>query len=164
MKKAAIIFDSKTGHTAKAAEYMAAGMKSAGIEAVCCNITAVDTAYVQNADMVVLGSPTYMASITPAMISWLQSEGPKLQLAGKLGGAFATEQYIHGGAELVIQTLLTHEMVFGMLVYSSGIACGKPVIHLGPVGMSPNIADFEKLFFTYGTRMAEQAKRIGAAS
>ena len=160
MKKAAIVFDSKTGNTAKAAEYMAAGMRTAGIEAECFNIAAVDVTYVQGADMVVFGAPTYMASITPDMISWLQSTGPKLQLAGKLGGAFATEQYIHGGAELVIQTLLTHAMVFGMMVYSSGVACGKPVIHLGPVGMSPNIADFEELFVAYGKRMAEQAKRM----
>jgi NAD(P)H dehydrogenase (quinone) len=158
--KAAIIFDSKTGHTAKAADYMAMGMKAAGIEAACFNITAVDGAYVQDADLLVFGAPTYMASITPDMIRWLQSEGPKLHLSGKLGGAFATEQYIHGGADLVIQTLLTHELVLGMMVYSSGVAYGKPVIHLGPVGMGPHIADFKELFITYGKRMAEQAKLI----
>lgn len=160
MEKAAIIFDSKTGYTAKAAEYMAKGMAEAGIEVACYNITEVDIAFVKAAALVVLGAPTYMASITPDMLRWIQAEGSKLNLAGKLGGAFATEQYVHGGAENVIQTLLTHELVFGMMVYSSGGACGRPVIHLGPVGISHDIAAFEDVFVTYGRRMAEQAKKM----
>ena len=39
--------------------------------------------------------------------------------SGKLGGAFATEQYIHGGAENAIHDLLLFMMVMGMMVYDS---------------------------------------------
>ena len=161
--KAAIIFDSRTGHTATAAEYIASGIMDAGdIEAECFNIDAVDEDFAKEADMVIFGSPTYMASITGKMKLWLEQNGGKLNLAGKLGGAFATEQYIHGGAETVLQILLTHELVFGMLAYSGGSSCGKPVIHLGPVGMRQNMEDFEELFKTYGHRMAEQLRKLGA--
>lgn len=34
---------------------------------------------------------------------------------------------------------------------------GRPVIHLGPVGMSTAIGDYKALFETYGGRFAEQA-------
>lgn len=52
-------------------------------------------------------------------------------------------------------------MVMGMLVYSGGNSYGKPVIHLGPVGMSQNIEDFRELFVTYGERMGKQLLRKG---
>ena len=48
-------------------------------------------------------------------------------------------------------------MVDGMMTYSSGQSKGMPVIHLGPVAISPNIDDFADLFKIYGQRMAEQA-------
>ena len=53
-------------------------------------------------------------------------QAAKLDLAGKLGGVFATEQYTHGGGKLVIQTILTNELCIGMLCYSGGAAMGKP--------------------------------------
>ena len=81
---------------------------------------------------------------------------------GKLGGAFATGQYVHGGAENAIHDLLVFMMVMGMMVYSGGKSYGKPVIHLGPVGMSQNINDFKELFVTYGERMGRQLQSFDA--
>jgi IS30 family transposase len=40
---------------------------------------------------------------------------------------------------MVIQSILTNELVFGMLCYSGGAALGKPVIHMGPVGVNGNV-------------------------
>ena len=159
MGKIAIIYDSKTGTTAKAAEYIAEGSRSV-CEAKCFPITAVDADYVKDCDGVILGSPTYFASLTADMKVWLEKEAAKLNLAGKLGGAYATEQYIHGGAENAIQVILTHELVLGMMVYSGGGSHGKPIIHLGPVGMSQNIEEFRELFSAYGKRFATQVLAI----
>ncbi|WP_371261843.1 hypothetical protein [Selenomonas ruminantium] len=39
-----------------------------------------------------------MASVTGKMKNWLESNIKRLNLAGKLGGAYATEQYIHSTA------------------------------------------------------------------
>ena len=94
------------------------------------------------------------------MKNWLETNAGKLKLAGKFGGAFATEQYIHSGAENAIKELLVFMMVAGMMVYSGGSSYGKPVIHIGPVGMSQNIADFKDLFVTYGKRMGEQLLKV----
>lgn len=160
--KAAIIYDSRTNTTEKAAGFIAEGLKKAGdIEVRCFNIDNVDFDYVTGVDMAIFGSPTYMASVTGKMKNWLEVNARKFGLAGKLGGAFATEQYIHGGAENAIKEMLVFMMVMGMMVYSGGNSYGKPVIHLGPVGMSQNIEDFRELFVTYGERMGKQLCRQG---
>ena len=158
----AILYDTKTNTTKTAAEYIKEGIETvADVKAECFNIEDSDNDYVKNADGIIIGSPTYAASATFRIQSWFQQSAGKLGFAGKLGGAFATEQYIHGGAENVINSILTYEMVFGMMTYSGGASFGKPVIHLGPVGMSQNIADFRVLFNTYGTRFAMQLKKLG---
>ena len=163
--KAAILYDSQTGHTATAATYVAEGIKDdTNIEVQTFHIDKIDTDYIQSADLIIFGSPTYMASTTGKMKLWLEQNGGKLNLAGKLGGAFATEQYIHGGAENALQILLTHELVLGMMTYSGGVAFGKPVIHLGPVGMRQNMESFQELFHTYGQRMAVQLQKIHSNS
>ena len=87
-------------------------------------------------------------------------------MAGKLGGAFATEQYTHGGAELVIQAILTNELVWGMLCYSGGGSQGHPVIHLGPVGVNSNaeehngMAHYKENFRIFGRRFAAKAAEL----
>lgn len=163
MQKIAIIYDSRTGTTAKAAKYISEGIKEI-CEAKIFSLSDVDMDYVKTCDGIILGSPTYFASLTANMKAWMEAEAPQLELAGKLGGAFATEQYIHGGAESAIQILLTHEMVLGMMVYSGGGSHGTPVIHIGPVGLSQNIEDFRDLFVVYGKRFAMQVLSIAEKS
>ena len=159
--KAAIVFDSRAHTTERAAGYIAEGLDSVDdIEARCFNIDEADLEYISSSHLVIFGSPTYMASVTGKMKNWLESNAGRLDLAGKLGGAYATEQYIHGGAENAICELLTYMMVKGMMTYSGGGACGRPVIHLGPVGMSQDIESFRELFVTYGKRMGEQLLKV----
>ena len=94
------------------------------------------------------------------MKACLESAPAKLNVAGKLGGAYATAAFIHGGGDLAIQCVLTHLLVDGMMVYSSGQAKGLPVIHLGPVAIAPDLDAFADLFRIYGKRMAEQVACI----
>ena len=165
--KLAVIYDSRTGNTKQAAEWIAEGMRSVdGIEAEAYHIGDVDEAFVNEAKGVVIGSPSYFALMTPAMHAWLLEKASKLDLAGKLGGAFATVQYTHGGGELVIQSILTNELVFGMLAYSSGGEYGDPYIHLGPVGVNGNVeahntlGNYKEYFTIFGGRFATKAREI----
>lgn len=164
--KLAVIYDSKTGNTKKAAEWIAEGMNTVpGAEARTFSIHEIDEAFVKEAVGAVIGSPSYAALMTPDMRTWLMGAG-KLGMAGKLGGAFATEQYTHGGAELVIQSILTNELVWGMLCYSGGGSCGKPIIHFGPVGVNDNVeahngmVHYEEYFRVYGERFARKAAEL----
>lgn len=97
--------------------------------------------------------------ITGQMMNYLLAEAGKLGLAGKLAGAYTTAQYVHGGAELGIREMLDHCMVMGALTYSGGSSYGKPVIHLGPVGIDNtlDINEFSENFVIYGTRMTTKA-------
>lgn len=159
--KLSIVYDSKTGSTAKMAEYIAEGVRTVpGAEARVFPITAVDEDYVKASSALIVGTPTYNGSLTARMKAWLEEAPAKLDVAGKLGGAFATAAFIHGGGDLAIQCVLTHLMVDGMMVYSGGHVHGMPVIHLGPVAISPELDSFAPLFRTYGQRMAQQAAKL----
>ena len=111
---------------------------------------------------VVFGSPIYAAHITGQMMNYLLSDAGKLNLDGKLVGAYATAQYVHGGAELGIREMLDHAMVMGALTYSGGGSFGKPFIHLGPVGIdnTMDINQFADNFEIYGSRMAQKAMEL----
>ena len=165
--KLAVLYDSKSGNTKRAGEWIAAGMnETAGVEAQAFHIGQEDAGFVKEAVGAVIGCPVYAALMTPDMRSWLMGAGGKYAMAGKLGGAFATEQYTHGGAELVIQAILTNELVWGMLCYSGGGSQGHPVIHLGPVGVNDNaekhngMARYEENFRIFGRRFAAKAAEL----
>ena len=165
--KLAVIYDSKSGNTRQAAQWIAEGMNERpGAEARTYLIGEEDEAFVKEARGVVIGSPAYAALMTADLRSWLLASAGRLGLAGKLGGAFATEQYTHGGGELVVQSILVNEMVFGMLCYSGGGSQGRPVIHLGPVGVNGNVEPHNKLenyrenFRIFGSRFAAKALEL----
>ncbi len=161
--KMAVIYHSVTGNTKNMGEHIAAGMQSVeGVEARCFSIDDVDVDYVRDCKCVVLGSPIYAAHITGQMMNFMLNTAGKLNLAGKLAGAFTTAQYVHGGGELGIREMLDHLMVTGALIYSGGASLGKPVIHLGPVGID-NTLDIDQFipnFEIYGKRMAQKAVEL----
>ena len=165
--KLAVIYDSKSGNTQIAAEWIAEGINQVeSAEARAFSIHDIDEEFVKESKGIVVGSPSYTALMTPDLHAWLLSNAGKLGFAGKLGGAFATEQFTHGGGETVIQAILTIEMVNGMLCYSGGGACGMPVIHLGPVGVNDNVEKhngmehYKDNFVIFGKRFASKASEL----
>ena len=163
--KMSVIYHSVSNNTKRMADIIAEGMNSVeGVEAKTFSIDAVDEEFVKESKCVVMGCPTYAADTSAAFHAFLEGCG-KLGLAGKLGGAFATAQYTHGGAELTIRTILDHMMVMGMLTYSAGGSKGKPVIHLGPTAIATAgnveaLEPFDETFRLYGQRMADKAVEI----
>lgn len=163
--KMAVIYHSVTGNTKNMGEEIVKGMSSVeGVEAKSFAIEAVDGEFIKDCACVVFGSPIYAAHISFQMTNYMQKEASRLGLAGKLTGAYATAQYVHGGGELGVRELLDYCMVFGALTYSGGAACGKPVIHLGPVGIDNtlDINQFADNFVLYGKRMATKAVELFA--
>ncbi|MBQ9827757.1 MAG: flavodoxin family protein [Lachnospiraceae bacterium] len=156
--KLSVIYDSKTDNTKTVAGYIVNGMEQVpGIEAMAFSITDVDTDFVKESVGVVFGSPTYCAGPTADFYKWMEQDAKVLGLAGKLGGVFATGRFIHGGEDINMMTIISHMLVRGMMVYSGGGAFGDPVIHVGPVEISPDAEDFRELFEIYGKRFAGQA-------
>lgn len=157
--KASILYYSKSGNTKNMAEKIMDGMISEGIETKTFSITDVDEDWIKESSCIIVGTPTYLADVAAELYAFLESMG-KYKPAGKIGGAFATEGYIHGGGNIAIQTILNHMMVYGMLPYSGGGTFGKPVIHLGPVALDKHPDEYNELFITYGKRMAIKTKEL----
>lgn len=157
--KASILYHSVTGTTKAMAEKIAEGMRSQEIDAKIFPIEEVDKDWVAGSDCVIVGSPTYYADLSAKTKLFLETLG-EYQVAGKLGGAFATAAYSYGGGDIALQTILTHMMFWGMVVYSGGGACGTPPIHLGPVSCGEQSDGSPELFYLYGQRMAAKAKEL----
>lgn len=162
--KLAVIYDSKTGNTKQAAEWIIEGMNGvADVEAKAFSIHEVDQEFVKEVKGIVIGSPSYAALMTPDLHAWLLPAVDKLGMAGKLGGAFSTEQYTQGCGDLVIQSILARMLAGGMVCYSGGAGCGLPYLHLGPVGVNSNMEKHNAMehykdnFIVYGKRFAEKA-------
>ena len=159
--KMMVLYDSKTGNTREMAEVIAQGMERVpGVQTKACSIREVDEAWARESRCIVLGSPIYMASVCAEVKAWLEGPCKRCELAGKVGGAFATANYIHGGGELGIRLILDHMMFHGMLTYSGGSAYGTPIIHLGPVALGGHLEDSRETFLLYGERMARKTMEL----
>ena len=164
--KAALIFLSMSGNTAKMAEEIAAGIREEGGEAHLFNIREeVDYEYVQSCDSVIFGTPAISGGISGELKMWLDQNGRKLGLYGKLGSVFATAKFIHGGADLAMVTLMTEMLCSGMMVFSTGGGIpgtekGMTMIHTGPVALDKEMEQYAPLFRLYGKRFAARAKAI----
>ena len=151
--KISIIYFSKTGKTLTMAEEIAKGMKSIdNIEVGIFDVENIDYEYIKESKAVVFGTPTYYANTCWQIKKWFD-ESWNYNLAGKIGGVFATANFAQGGADTAILTIINHLMVKGMLVYSGGSAVGEPYIHLGPVALRENFEESKELFNIFGKRI-----------
>ena len=100
--KLAVIYDSTTGNTKQAAEWIVEGMNQIeGIESRAFPIHDTDEAFVKEACGLVVGSPSYAALMTPDMHAWLLSSAGKLGFAGKEDAAADHERMKNGVMEEV---------------------------------------------------------------
>ncbi len=158
--KISILYYSQTGNTRKMAEAVAEGAGAvSGTEVRLFPLDAIDKEFLDASKAVFFGTPTYLASTCWQWKKWFDEPAP-CSLGGKLGAVFATANVVQGGADIAIQTLLTHMMVKGMLVYSGGGACGLPYIHLGAVALKENLEESKPLFRIFGERVARKALEI----
>ena len=160
--KISILYYSKTGKTREMAEVVADGMKTHdGIDAGIFDIENVDVEFLHESRAVVFGTPTYLANTCWQIKKWFDEiPAKKINLGGKLGAAFATANFVQGGGDTAILTLVNHMLVTGMLVYSSGGSQGLPIIHLGAVAVKDNFEESKKLFHIFGKRIAAKAVEL----
>ena len=155
---ATIIYHSVTGNTKKMAELIADTMNAVGgIAARTFPIQDVDVEFVKSSKCVIIGTPIYTAGATADIHNFLQNSLKEFELEGKLGGAFATANYVHGGGEQGIHSILDAMMCRGMMVYSGGAAFGVPVVHLGPVALGTQLDFTHDIFVEYAKRMANKS-------
>ena len=166
--KISIVYFSASGRTAKMAEEIRAGIAaaSADIQVGLFPIgeltadQADNVAFVNDSAAVIVGTPDYYAAEANQLKTWL--DVCPVKLADKLCGAYATANFLQGGADVAIQSVLTQLLVKGAVIYSSGVSRGLPFIHLGPICLKGGEEDAAPLFRTYGERFAAKALELFA--
>jgi flavodoxin len=143
MKKVLIAYVSRTGKTQKMADYIAEGIRFSGNEAEIKKTTEIKNEKdLEGYDGYVFGCPTYHRDLTAGMKTFL-FVAEKLNLVGKMGGAFGS--YTHSGesAPMIFDTM---QYVFKM-----------DMVDLGPLSLKEAIIDT-----TDGTRACQDyGKAIG---
>lgn len=128
----AIVYHSPYGHTQKVAEWIAQGALTSLQHVVVMNVENVDWDYLDAADAIVFGCPTYMGSLSAAMKLFME-QSSKRWLArtwqGKLAAAFTNGGGLSGDKLAVLQQINLFAMQHGMLW------TGLPVM---PTGRSVN--------------------------
>jgi NAD(P)H dehydrogenase (quinone) len=157
-----IIYYSKSGNTKTMGEVISEGCKTHNdVNVKLMAVDTVDDKFVQASDIVLFGSPTYCGNCCWQIKQYLDYH-PK-SLIGKLGGVFVSQnQPGGGGASFAAMSMIAELLVCGMLVYSSGITEGAPIIHFGAVSQNkplPNTLDYERCW-KFGERLTQKAFEI----
>lgn len=155
----AIVYHSESGNTEKIAQIIAEGAKiHESLDVRAMRLDQLDEQFIANARAVIFGCPTYCGSFSWQMKKWFDTTS--LNLAGKLGSVFATENYLGGGADVAELSLVGHMLVRGMLAYSAGVSKGQPFTHLGAVTVKTGDDWQQNRARLLGQRVAEKTLEL----
>ena len=160
--KISIVYSSRTGKTERIAKLIEEGIKRVdGIEVKTMNLkdeSQIDKDFINASDGVIFGTPTYYANISWELKKWID-ESTGYNLEGKIGAVFSTANSIAGGADIALLTIVNHLLVKGMMVYSGGVAFGKPKTHIGYVHINEISENEDENARIFGKRIADKVKK-----
>jgi len=156
----AIIHHSESGNTEKVAAVIKSGCNQIdGINSKIMSIKEPDLDFINSSQAIILGSPTYTGDISWQMKSFLD-RNKKINYKDKLGAVFATENFIGGGADSALLTLISHLLVKGMIVYSAGASEGKPYTHFGAVCIQAGNKNQKERAEIFGERISKKTVEL----
>lgn len=105
MKKVLVAFVSRSGNTEKMANYIAEGLRITGQDVTVSKISALQSEKdLEGFDGYIFGCPTYHKDITGGMKNFLFM-AEKLNLTGKIGGAFGSHTHSGESAPMIYDTM-----------------------------------------------------------
>jgi len=152
-----ICYYSRTGHTKHMAEAIAeAAAEVPGIDVQVQAVDQTEAGELTAFDAIVIGSPTYYGTMAAGIKHLIDdSVAYHGQLAGKVGGAFASSANVGGGNETTIMDILKALMIHGMIV--QGSPTGD---HYGPVAIGDLDDRSASQCANYGRMVAELTIRL----
>jgi len=132
-----VLYDSKTGNTARMADYVAQGAKD--IEGIQVRLRSVDEASADDiiwCDGLAVGSPTYVGVVSWRMKRFWDEIVPETwgKVDGKIACTFSSSGGWGGGAEMTCLSLHIILMNFGFLVFGIPDYVGEAfTLHYGAV-------------------------------
>ena len=160
MNKILVLFDSRSGHTARMAALVAEGARSISDTEV--RLRSVDEATAGDVvwcDGLAVGSPTNMGLLSWKMKRfWDETMMPQwAKVDGKIACAFSSSGGWGGGSELACQSLLTVLMNFGFLVFGvTDYVSSDLTLHYGAIAAKePRDEETHAACHKLGRRLAE---------
>lgn len=155
-----VLYDSKTGNTAKMAELVREGAAAVpDTEVRLRSVAEATAADVHWCDGLALGSPTNMGLLSWPMKRFWDDVMLEhwMKVDGKIGCVFSSAGAWGGGMEMACQSLLTLLLNFGFLVFGVTDYAGKlTTLHYGAVtAREPRSADDQEACRLLGRRLAE---------
>ncbi len=145
MMKVLIAYVSRTGNTAKMADYIAEGVRFAGLTVDTKKVAEIKTAKdLAGYDGYVFGCPTYHKDMTASMKTFLFI-AEKANLTGKVGGAFASHTHSGESGPMIADTM---QFVFKM-----------DMVDLGALSLKESIVNTDeglKACQKYGKNLGEK--------
>jgi NAD(P)H dehydrogenase (quinone) len=177
MAKTVVVFHSGYGHTARVAEFVA---KGAGAELIAIdaegNLTEAQWALVNAADAIIMGSPTYMGSVSWQFKKFADASSKQwftTAWKNKVAGGFTISASPSGDKLSTIQYFITLAMQQGMIWVGQPAQNDGTTNRLGSnsglmaqVGPTSPAADIPQgdldTAQAYGQRVAEVAAKLAA--
>jgi flavorubredoxin len=127
MKKALIVYDSRSGGTEQIAELIGEGLRMAGVEAVVAKAQKFKKeSDLQGYDAFIVGSPNYHGEMLQSLKTFLFLM-EKAEPQGRIGGAFGSYGWDSGVVERLYNTLqhvFSMDMASGPLMLKSASVSG----------------------------------------
>ena len=113
-----VVYHSAYGHTQKVAQYIVQGATQAGADVTLMAADQVDWDLLDQTDIIVMGCPTYMGSLTSVLKQFMEASS-KRWLArtwqGKIAAGFTNGGGLSGDKLAVLQQINLFAMQHGML-------------------------------------------------
>jgi len=132
-----VMYYSRTGHTEKLAEEVAAGVEQIeGVDYLLKSVSQVTKEDFVSSDAIIAGSPVYFGTMAAEMKEIFDKYvGVRRKMENKIGAAFATSGDVTGGKETTLFSIIQAMLIYGMIVVGDpldatghyGVACvGAP--------------------------------------
>lgn len=119
MSKIAIIYHSKSGRTKVLAEHIAIGAKAVASDVRLINcLEQVDYAFLDEADAIIFGSPTYMGSVSGEMKMFMDRSSDayiKQKWRNKIAAGFTTSSALSGDKLNTLMQIAIFAFQLGMI-------------------------------------------------
>jgi len=154
-----VAYDSLTRNVEKMAYAVAEGVKEQGGEADICRVNAVDIDTVSAYDGFAFGCPTHCGTMSVKMNEFINTRLHKRfwgKLYGKVGVAFTSSGGLGGGNEVVLMSLLSVILNFGMITFGIPDYVSRDVtLHYGSVSIKEPDVDALAACRLLGRRLVE---------
>ncbi len=158
MSKIFIIYDSRSGNTAKMADEIAEGVKQSGTEVEVKKVEQATPDDLVAADGIILGSPNHFGTMSEKMKGFINdSVKVRKKLENKVGAAFTSGAAIGGGVETTVFSIIQAMMIHGMIIVGDPM---EATGHYGAVSIGSPDDKTSDICRKLGKRVGDLVQRL----